>query len=771
MVATNEQATQILTAEPFSVVGTRPARHDGPDKVTGRAQFGADLNLPGMLHGKVLRSPHAHARIRSIDASRAAALPGVHAVVTAADLPLAPETIAARGEAATSLKYQSANALAHDKALYKGHAVAAVAAVSPHVAEEALALVDVDYEVLPAVLDVREAMKPGSPILLEDLRTKSLGGRADSPSNVAAHHQYVLGDVERGFAEADVVVEQEFETSMVHQGYIEPQTATADWTADGQITVWCSTQGAFSVRESLAGLLDHPIGKIKVVPMEVGGGFGGKAGVLLEPIVALLSRKAGRPVKLAMSRAEVLQGSGPTSGTAMKLKMGATRDGRLTAATAELIYEAGAFPGSSVTSGIVCGFGPYDIPNARADGYDVVVNKPKTSAYRAPGAPQGAFAVESAVDEICRRLGMDPIEFRLKNAARQGTRRIDGPAHRSIGLVETLVAARACPHYSAPLGGPNRGRGVAVGYWGNWGGASACTINVNTDGTVQVVTGSVDLSGTRTTIAMQAAEVLGIPVEDVKPSVADTDSIGFADVSGGSRTTFGTGWAAYLAAQDVVRQMKERAAEVLEVEPAAVSYAGGVFTTSGDPDRRLTFKEVAGQQYDTGGPIVGRAALLTEGAAAAVGVHIADVEVDPETGKTQLLRYTVVQDVGKAVHPSFVEGQMQGGAVQGIGWALNEEYFFTADGQMANASLLDYRMPTAYDLPMIETVVVEVPNPGHPFGVRGVGEVPIVPPLATVANAVSRATDVRMARLPLSPNRVMEEIWRDGYHLDSLTHP
>jgi CO/xanthine dehydrogenase Mo-binding subunit len=360
------------------------------------------------------------------------------------------------------------------------------------------------------------------------------------------------------------------------------------------------------------------------------------------------------------------------------------------------------------------------------------------------------------VDEICAKLKIDPLDFRTRNGAREGTRRADGPVYPRIGMIETLTAAKATEHYRSPLVGPNRGRGVATGFWFNCGLKSSATASVNADGTVSLVEGSTDIGGTRTSIAMQLAEALGIGTEDVRPVVGDTDSVGYNDVTGGSRVTFASGWAAYEAAQDIIRQSIARAAQIWEVKPEDVGYAGGVLQCRTDSTKRLTFKELAARLHATGGTIVGRASVDPPGVGGAFSTQICDVEVDPETGKVTILRWTTVQDAGKAIQPSYVEGQMQGGTVQGIGWALNEEYIYNDQGAMTNASFLDYRMPTSLDLPMIDTVIVEVPNPGHPYGVRGVGEVPIVPPPAALANAIYRAIGVRMRVLPMSPGRVMK---------------
>ena len=761
----------VLSNQEYNVVGTRPVRPDGADKVTGKAHYSADISLPGLLYGKVLRSPHAHARIKAIDTSRAAAYPGVRAVITAADLqkPSGRASELAEG-AMVNYRFLSNNVLAEDKALYKGHAIAAVAAASAHAAEEALKLIAVDYEVLPPVMDAKAAMQPDAPLLHERLAgmtTASIraGGVLDDDdprngTNIANHFEFKLGDVDQGFQEADVIVEKETATVAVHQGYIEPHCGTAQWHEDGALTIWSSSQGQFMVRDYTARLVGIPVSKVKAIQMEIGGGFGAKLTVYMEPLAALLARKAGAPVKMAMNRTEVFEATGPTSGTVIKVKVGATKEGRITAAAATLIFEAGAFPGSPVPGGAQCMMSAYDIPNAYIEGYDVVVNRPKTSAYRAPGSPAAAFALETALDEVCEKIGMDPLDFRLLNSSKEGVRRATGPLMPRVGFIETLEAAKAHPHYTAPLAGPYRGRGVASGFWGNNTGPSSAVALVQPDGTVSLTEGSPDIGGTRASVAQQLAEVLGIAVEDVNPQIADTDSIGFTSNTGGSGVTFKTGFAAYTAAQDIKEQMMARAAKIWEVSPEDVEYVGGVLQHKSDPELRLTFRQMAARQNPTGGPIIGRAGVNPPGAGPALATHIVDVEVDPDTGKVTILRYTALQDAGKAIHPSYVEGQIQGGVAQGIGWALNEEYFVNDQGHMVNSSYLDYRMPTSLDLPMIDTVVVEVANPNHPYGVRGVGEVCIVPPMAAIANAVYHATGVRMNTLPMNPGSVLEALWQ-----------
>ena len=746
-----------MSERKFRQVGTRPIRHDGLDKVTGRAQFGADFSLPGMLWGKVLRSPHAHARIRSIDVSAALALPGVHAVITGRDFPEVAAESAAGGEGATDFRDLALNVMARDKALYHGHPVAAVAATSVRIAEEACKKIAVDYEVLTPVLSLDQALAKDAPILHERMRASGDEPLPEGPTNLASRREMGRGDVAAGFAAADAVVEREFRTPMVHQGYIEPHAVLARTGEDGRAVVYCCTQGPFMVRAFSAKVLGVATDTIKVVPTEIGGGFGGKTTVYLEPLAILLSRKSGRPVKMVMTREEVFRATGPTSGTHIRVKMGAKRDGTLTAAEAVLVYEAGAFKGSPVGAAMMTVFAPYKLANVRIEGWDVVVNKPKVAAYRAPGAPMAALATETVMDELARKLGQDPIDFRLVNAAHEGVQATYGPKFRAIGFVESLRAAKAHPHYRAPLGA-NQGRGVACGFWFNAGLSSSANVSINEDGSAVVMSGCPDIGGSRASLALMAAEELGIPVEQVRPVVVDTESSGFNDLPGGSRVTFATGMAVIEAARDVVNQLRARAAKTWEVELDAVAWnEGRAVAVNGAEGKHepLTLRQLAARAAATGGPISGRASLTARGAGPGFATHLCDVEVDRETGAVKVLRYTAVQDAGRAVHPSYVEGQMQGGVAQGIGWALNEEYVYDARGAMENPGFLDYRVPVASDLPMIDTVIVEVPNPMHPYGVRGVGETPIVPPLAAVANAVERAAGVEIRELPISPPKLL----------------
>ncbi len=747
----------------FKQVGSRPVRHDGLDKVTGRARFGADYALPGMLYGAIARSPHAHAKILSIDTRKAEKVPGVRAVMTAADLADLPMHWIPAGPAGVDFGANARTVMAKEKALFHGHAVAAVAATSIEAARVAAEMIEVEYEVLEPVLTLAQALAPGAPILHEGQETMGDGEKPDGDSNIANQVVFEGGDPAAGFAEAEVVVEGEFETPMVHQGYIEPHACLANAREDGTSEIWCATQGAFGVKSETATITGSDPNSIKVTPTEIGGGFGGKIPVYLEPIALVLSRKAGRPVKLTMTREEVFRATGPTSGSRTWARIGAKRDGTIVAAETRLEFEAGAFRGSPVGAACMTIFTPYKIPNFKILGLDVVLNKPRVAAYRAPGAPVGAFVAESLIDDLARELGRDPIDLRLQNAVEEGDVAKYGPPFGPIGFRETLESAREHPHFKAKLG-PNQGRGIAAGFWFNAGMQSSATVSVNDDGSAVVRTGNPDIGGSRASMALMAAEELGIDVTRVRPMVGDTDSVGYCDVTGGSRVTYATGMAVIEASRQVVDHLRARAATIWNVELDSVEWQdGNAVAINGAAEKgSLSLAEIAQQMRMTGGPVVASASVNPPAAGPAFGVHLCDVEVDPETGVTRVLRYTVVQDAGKAIHPTFVEGQYQGGAAQGIGWALNEEYIWDEDGRVENPGFLDYRIPVASDLPMIDTVIVEVPNPLHPYGVRGVGETPIVPPLAAVANAMRDATGVRFHALPMSPPRVIEALDAHG---------
>ena len=747
-------------ATDYKYVGTSPVRPDGIDKVTGRAQYGADPILPGMIHGRVLRSPHAHATIKSVDLSKALDAPGVFAAVSGADFPGGTGDAALPGEGGGTLSDLAKNIMARDKVVYHGQAVAAVAAASPSQAQAALKLIEVEYEVLPHVLDVKAAMAEDAPLINPECFTKGLPEKAEKPSNIAAVTTLARGDLDEGFAAADLIIEREYVVPMAHQGYIEPHGCVAEANEGGQATVWCSTQGHFEFRAMTSQLLGMNVADLKFVATEIGGGFGGKTVVYLEPVAVLLSQKAGRPVKMQMSREEVFRATGPTSGTVGTAKVGVKNDGTIVAGQVSMAFEAGAFAGAPAMPAAMAVFAPYDIEHFKVETFDVLVNKPKVAAYRAPGAPQSMHAFECALDEAALALDMDPIDLRLKNAAKEGTQAPYGPKFQSIGFVECLEAAKAHPNYQRPVP-EGAGRGVAAGFWFNIGQQSSAEVFVADNGTVTVVEGSPDIGGSRASMCLMAAETLGVPYESVRALVGDTQSTGFCNVTGGSRTTFATGMAVVQACEDVVAQCKSRAAATWGVDEDQVDWVDGQAIPKPGVNadvKPLSLADLAAKAHKTGGPINGKASLNAQGAGPSFAVNFADVKVDRDTGHVEVLNFTGIQDAGTAIHPAYVEGQMQGGAAQGIGWALNEEYIYDDNGVMQNAGFLDYRIPVASDLPMIDCQIVEVPNPNHPYGVRGVGETPIVAPLAVMGNAVARATGVRINELPLSPPRVLDAL-------------
>ena len=733
----------------FDIVGSRPIRPDGIEKVTGQARFGADAYLPGMLHGVILRSPHAHSEIIEIDTTALDDDSSVKAIVTRKDF--SPDL---KGEDWNILE----NVMADQKALYDGHAIAAVACSSLLEARDAIKKIKVKYNILPHVTDVEEAMKEGAPIIREGVARSSVP-KGMHP-NIVGYHESGHGDIEKGFMAADLVIEENFKTEAAHQGYIEPHACLVNMMPDGKGEVWCCTQGHFNVAKVCAKLLGTDASQIRVTASEIGGGFGGKTAVFIEPVALALSKKANRPVKMVMSRSEVFRATGPTSSTSMSVKIGMKKDGKITAATGTFKLQGGAFPGSPMAESAMCAFAPYDLENVKNVGWDVMCNRPKQAAYRAPGSPMAAFAVESVIDDLCKKLKLDPIETRLKNAVKEGSKASFGPRFERIGLVETLEAAKSHSHYLAPLK-EGYGRGISCGFWFNFGGETSVSLALAEDGTASLSVGTPDIGGSRASMCQIVSEELSIPYEKVRATIADTATLGYNEISHGSRVTFATGLATIKAARDMKQKLCARAASNWGLEEDAVYWEKGYVKPAGpnagnhDP---LSIIDIAKTMGRTGGPIVGHFEASPEGAGVSFATHIVDAKVDKETGFTLVDRYTVIQDAGKAIHPAYVEGQFQGGAAQGIGWALNEEYIYDEKGVLQNAGFLDYRIPVASDLPKIDTVIVEVPNPGHPYGVRGVGETSICPPLAAIANAVSNSVGVRMKELPMSPPRILKAI-------------
>jgi CO/xanthine dehydrogenase Mo-binding subunit len=745
----------------LKVVGKRLPRVDARERVTGEAVYPADLNLPGMVHAKLLRSPHAHARVRSIDTTRAQALKGVLATVTAADFPELPiGSMIPMGETGYDMWMVAQLNMARHKVHWVGQPVAAVAAVDLHVAEAALALIEVDYEPLPAVLDIAAAMAPDAPVLHEHVVTKGVEPRPRGPSNVCSRTAIVRGDAARALQEAPFTARISVQVDTAHQGYLEPQVTVAQVDANGFATVWASTQGQFTAELMTARMLGIPLSRIKVVPLEIGGGFGGKIAIHGEAVAVRLAQKCRRPVKLVLTREEVLQGgSGPPAAALIDIAVGAGRDGRIAAIAGTYRVDAGGLPGLSPSLLMQASAALYQTPNLDLQGFDIVTNKPRTEAYRGPGGIQAAFAMEQAMDALCQRLEMDPLQFRMRNASVTGSLMPIGTPFPAIGLTTILEEVAKHPCWTAPL--PRRryptGRGLALGYWRGTSMTSAAHITVGGDGRPMVTMGPVDISGVRTTMAQVVAEEFGLPLADVHIHTGDSKSVGYSDGAAGSRVARTTTAALVEASQDALRQLRVRAAEKLQSAPDQLDYAEGVFRVHQPGGAAISLPELM-QATLTDGAVVGRGVSTKLPLGVEIGAHVADVEVDTDTGLVTVLRYTAFQDVGLALNPAAVEGQIEGSVVQGLGWALMEGFDYGPDGRLRNASLLDYRMPTALDVPKIECVIVETPVPNVPYGVRGVGEVPIVPPAAAVANAIARAIGVRMTHMPMTPERVLKAL-------------
>ncbi|MET0195189.1 MAG: xanthine dehydrogenase family protein molybdopterin-binding subunit [Hyphomicrobiaceae bacterium] len=742
-------------------VGKRLPRVDARERVTGSAVYPADLKWPGMVHGKMLRSPHAHARIRRIDTARAEALPGVLAVVTAADFPELPIGASVpMGETGYDMWMVAQINMARSKVFWVGQPVAAVAAVDVYVAEAALALIEVDYEPLPAVIDLAAAMAPDAPVLHEHVFTKGIEPRPRSPSNVCSRTVIARGDAAAALAVAPVTAKIGVAVDTAHQGYLEPQVAVAQVDANGFVTVWASTQGQFTAELMIGRMLGLPLSKLKVIPLEVGGAFGGKIVIHGEAVAARLAQKCGRPVKIVLTREEVLQGgSGPPAAALIDVAVGSDTDGRLTAIKASYHLDAGGLPGLGPSLVMQASAALYQCPNLDLQGFDVVTNKPRTEAYRAPCGIQAAFAMEQAMDALSQRLGLDPLEFRKRNASVTGSLMPIGTPFPSIGLTTILDRVGTHPCWTDPLpqGRYPRGRGLAIGYWRGTSMTSAGHITIAGDGRPMVTMGAVDISGVRSTMAQVVAEEFDLPLDDVHVQTGDSKSVGYTDPAAGSRVARTSTAALVEASRDALAQLRIRAAEKLQCPPDQLDYAQGCFRARQPAGANISLAELM-QATLTDGAVVGRGVSTKLPLGVEIGAHVCDVEVDTDTGLVTVQRYTAFQDVGRALNPIAVEGQMSGSVVQGIGWALMEGFDYGPDGRLRNASLLDYRMPTALDVPPIECVIIETPVPGMPYGVRGVGEVPIVPPAGAIANAIARATGVRIRHMPMTPERVLRAL-------------
>lgn len=745
-----------------SVVGKPLPRIDAGERVEGTACYPADLSRPGMLHAKTLRSLHAHARIARIDTSRAMALTGVKAIITAADFHDVPvgATIP-MGEAGYDMWMVAQINMARDKVFWVGQPIAVVAAVDVHVAAEAVALVDVEYEPLPAVMSINDAMAPGAPIIHERIITTGLDQPSSKSSNVCSRTVIERGSVTNalGSAAATAVIDATIDTA--HQGYIEPQAMLAEVDSNGLATVWVSTQGQHTTEIMISRLLDRPQSRIKVVPLEIGGGFGGKISIHGEAACVRLSEMTGRPVRLVLTREEVFQGgSGPPAAARHRIEVAADADGKLTAINGLYHQDAGGLPGLNPGLMMQASAALYQCPNLHLEGYDVVTNKPRTEAYRGPGGIQAYFAMEQAMDSLCQKLDLDPLEFRIRNASVTGSMMPIGTPFPSIGLTTILDAVRSHACWKSPLGEGAfpRGRGLALGYWRGTSMTSACHISISGDGRPMLSMGSADISGTRTTMAQVAAEQFELSIEDVYVTMGDTKSVGYSDGAAGSRLARTMAAAVVEASDKALTELRARAARLLQAEPQALTYQNGIFQAPPEnTGATISLAEIM-QATLTDGAILETGVSTKLPLGVEVGAHVADVEVDTETGQVTVLRYTAFQDVGRALNPTAVEGQIEGSVVQGLGWALTEGFDYGDDGRLRNASMLDYRMPTSLDVPPVEAVIIETPVPDVPYGLRGVGEVPIVPVGGCIANAVARAIGARVTNMPMTPERVLKAV-------------
>ena len=753
----------------YRTVGKPVPRMDGPGKVTGQTLYTDDLKLPRMLHAKVLGSAYSHARIRSIDTAAARSQPGVEAVITAAELPPHKKDPSNRRQVI----------FADDEVLFAEQPLAAVLAVDPHVAEEALALIQVEYEELPVALDPLEAMKEDSPLVRAplgdvdrseeqghvtlDVEQEEAKGKA---TNISGQISFTRGDMDAGFAEADRVVEGSWRSAMVHQSYIEPHSTIADYNAGGELSVWTSTQGPFQIRDGLCQALDLPQTRVRVIPMEVGGGFGGKIN-LTELMVAALAMVVRRPVKYIMSRKQDLMAATPSPQVVVQLKAGMIADGTLTALQARLIYDCGAFPGAAMLPGCLLIGGYYRCANLDIQGYEVMTNKVSVGALRAPGTYNATFAIESAIEMLAGELGLDSLEVRLKNVVEKGDPLPSGQPYPVIGARQCLEAIGDSAIWKERVQSrkrPNTGVGVALGGWLGGLQPSAASVRLNADGTISVIVGSADITGTNTTFAQIAAEVLNLPLSMVGATTGDTDTAPYAGISAGSKTAFIVGRAVKMAAEQAREQIMAIAANPLEAAPEELEMADGVVRVAGNQEKSVTFARIGAMSTAFAAryaPVIGTGTLAASKPGPGFTVQAAEVEIDPDTGNVTVLRYAIAQDVGFALNPMSVAGQMQGGASQGLGVALSEEMQFDESGHLLNANLLDYRVPTTQDLPPIEAIIVEVPSEDGPYGARIVGEPSIVAGAAAVANAVADAIGARVMEVPITPERVLGVLRKD----------
>jgi CO/xanthine dehydrogenase Mo-binding subunit len=747
----------------MSVIGVPRPRIDAPEKVLGATRYAADGHVHGLLYARLVLAMEAHARIRGVDAEAALALPGVVAVLTAADLPV-KETGNDR----------TAEPLAKEEVVFAGQPVAIVVAESEAAAEDGVEAVFVAYEALEPVVDVEQAMAPGS-ALARVVEEEESGGDLESihagvdrgsedeeqeelSGNVLDTVNRVSGDTAAALDASDAVVSATFRTPWVYQAYIEPQVATAWLEPDGRLVVSTSTQGSFVTQKELARAFDLPLDRVRVVAEPLGGAFGGKF-ALVEPLVAGAALALRRPVRLVLTRAEDFQATNPASAQVTHLRIGGRKDGTLTGIEARMIVDRGSNAGwgvEGITSLLVAG--PYRWEAHDLRGYGVQTNRFTFGAYRAPGAPTAAFAVESLVDQLAGELGVDPVELRLRNAVVEGDVGVSGNPFPVIGAVQVLERIREHELWqkrdSLPAGD---GVGLALGYWPGGNEPASAVCRVNSDGSMTVVTAAVDMSGVNTGFAAIAAEAFGLSPDRVRVVSADTDTAPYAGASGGSKITYTVGLAVQRAADAARERLLAAASAELEIAPTDLEVVDGVVRAVGAPDRSLTVEELASRTLRFGGrhePIEGHGGSAQTRGAPSAAAHLAHVRVDEETGEVELLGYAIAQDVGRALNPALVEGQMRGGVTQGIGWALYEELAHDDDGRLVTGSFMDYAIPLADRVPDIDTLIVEVPAPDGPFGAKGIGEAPVIAAAAAIANAVAAATGVRLRELPMTAPRL-----------------
>lgn len=746
---------------PFTHVGKPHPLLEGRRKVMGRVQYTPDVTLPGLLHARLVLSPHAHARIVAVHTGEARALPGVVAILTARDLPDIPPTARHR------------LLLARDRVIFAGQPVALVIAESEAIADDAAERVQVEYDPLPVAMTMDEALAPDAPAVWPEgvpgaseeaaAHGADVDGEEEAPRarNVAQTVHFTRGDVEKGLSEADIVLQYTFTTPWVHQSYLEPHaTVVQPDPVTGGATVWTSTQAPFYIREEVASILGVDESLVRVVIMPVGGGFGGKF-ILYEPLVALAARMLGRPVRLVLSRLEEMLAGNPAPATRFTVRLGAREDGTLTALDADILFDGGCYPSSPLGIAAVLLGSYYRFPHLDIRGREVLTFKPSSGAYRAPGAPQATFVIESLMDELARRLEMDPIELRLKNVSRPGDPIASGRPWPGMGLAEVLERLRDHPAWQEREQARAHGRGVGIAVGGWPGGvepaAAACTLH--RDGTLHVHVGAADLTGTATTFALLAAEVFGITPDKVRVITGDTDTVPYAGAVGGSKTTYTLGPAIIQAAREAREQVLAIAAEELEAAVEDLEIVNGEVRVRGVPGKGLALAEIARMSMRFGGkypPIFGHGRHANTVQAPGFCAQLAEVSVDEETGLVRVHRLVIVQDVGKALNPLAIKGQMIGGAVQGLGWALHERMVYDSSGQLVTATWADYHLPTAEDVPpAVDTVIVEVPAEHGPLGARGVGEPPVIPTAAAVANAVRDVTGKRITDLPITPDKVL----------------